>query len=197
MSRDSSVYNVLCFTTNNTSFKPLSVLEKYAISSGYDQKKIVRLEPLEFYYKINSKEVLVSFHQIINLTQGKLDICYFAESYLILIDLEMENTYQNLSEIINFMNNLCDSEKTVFILGLYSNAKNIKDNLNEGNVVEFLDKKKLIYEYFEANIGITNDFNKTIDFIIEEGIKKVQRKLKDGELTNKSDSQSKSRCNIF
>ena len=198
MSRGSSVYNVLCFTTNNKSFMPLSILEKYLTSSGYDQKNIIRLNPLDFYYSINSKKILLSFHEIINLNQEKTDICFFADSYLILIDLEKDNTYQILSDIINFMNNLCDLEKTVFVLGLYMDAKNIKNNLNEENIKEFLDKKKLIYEYFESNVAITSDFNKTINFIIEEGIKKAEKKLKDGEMNNnKIDSDSRSHCDIF
>ena len=197
MSRGSSIYNVLCFTTNNKSFMPLSILEKYLTSSGYDQKNIIRLNPLDFYYSINKKKILLSFHEIINLNQEKTDICFFADSYLILIDLEKDNTYQNLTDIINFMNNLCDLEKTVFVLGLYMDAKNIKNNLNEENIKEFLDKKKMIYEYFESNIALTSDFNKTINFIIEEGIKKVEKKLKDGELNNENESDSRSHCNIF
>ena len=197
MSKESSVYNVLCFTTNNKSFMPLSILEKYITSSGYDKKNIQRLNPLDFYYTINYKKILLSFHEIINLNQEKTDICFFADSYLILIDLEKDNTYQNLTDIINFMNNLCDLEKTVFVLGLYMDAKNIKNNLNEENIKEFLDKKKMIYEYFESNIALTSDFNKTINFIIEEGIKKVEKKLKDGELNNENESDSRSHCNIF
>ena len=63
------------------------------------------------------------------------------------------------------MNNLCDLEKTVFVLGLYMDAKNIKNNLNEENIKEFLDKKKMIYEYFESNIALTSDFNKTVNSV--------------------------------
>ena len=113
------------------------------------------------------------------------------------MDLENENTFKNLDTIINFMINLCDIEKTIFILGLYSNAQKIKNDLNEENVKEFLDKKNLIYEYVESNFDLINDFNKSIDYIIEEGIKKVEKKLKDGELNTKNDSESKSNCDIF
>ena len=197
MSNDQYIYNVLCFSTNKKTYEPLSVLKNYIISSGYNPKKIIRYNPLDFYYQTKSTQILISFHQIINFNEVNMDICHFAESYIIMIDLESNDTYNNINEIVDYMNNLCDSEKTVFVLGLYSNPNNIKNNLNEANVKEFLDKKNLIYEYVESNIKLTRDFIKTIDYIIEEGIKKVETKIKEGDLNNKIDSDSKSRCVIF
>lgn len=197
MSNKPNIYHVICFTTNAKSFEPISILQKYIISSEYYRKQIIKFNPLEFHYKIDTKEILISFHQIIDLTKENFDPCYLADSYLIIMDLENENTFKNLDTIINFMINLCDIEKTIFILGLYSNAQKIKNDLNEENVKEFLDKKNLIYEYVESNFDLINDFNKSIDYIIEEGIKKVEKKLKDGELNTKNDSESKSNCDIF
>ena len=205
MSDTSFIFNILCFTTDEKSFEPLKILRNYAIYSGYNKKEVKRYNPLEFYYK--ERTILISFHQIINLAQEKNYICCLADSYLIFLDLEKTNTFENLNEIINFMNNLCDLEKTVYIVGLYSDFKKIKDDLNEGSIKEFLENKKLLYEYFEAKIQSTNDFNKinslyfpknkTIDFIIEEGIKKKENKLKNQELNTKNDSESKSNCFIF
>ena len=195
MSDGSFIFNILCFTTDEKSFEPLTILRNYAIYSEYNKKEVKRYNPLEFYYK--ERAILISFHQIINLAQEKNYICCLADSYLIFLDLEKTNTFENLNEIINFMNNLCDLEKTVYIVGLYSDFKKIKDDLNEGSIKEFLENKKLLYEYFEAKIQSTNDFNKTIDFIIEEGIKKKENKLKNQELSTKNDSESKSNCFIF
>ena len=95
------------------------------------------------------------------------------------------------------MNNLCDLEKTAYILGLYSNIENIKNDLNEEDIKEFLEDKVLTYEYFEAKIQSTNDFNKTIDYIIEGGLKKIENKLKNQDLVIKTDSESKSNCVVF
>ena len=197
MSNDPYIYNVLCFTTNTKSFEPLTILKKYITSSGYNPKKIASENPLNIYYNFNTSKILISFLQIINLEKERLEVGYLVESYIILVDLENDNTYENLDMIINCMNNYCDLEKTVFILGLYSNAKNIQKNMNEENVKEFLDGKNLIYEYIESNYALINDFNKAIDFILEEGIKKVEKKIKESELKNKTDSESESHCNIF
>ena len=197
MSENSFVYNILCFTTNENSFEPLSLLKKYATCSEYNTKKVIRYNPLDFYYKTNSRTILISINQIINLIQGKNPICCFADSYLIFLDLEDENIFDKLNEIINFMNNLCDLEKTAYILGLYSNIENIKNDLNEEDIKEFLEDKVLTYEYFEAKIQSANDFNKTMDYIIEGGLKKIENKLKNQDLVTKTDSESKSNCVIF
>ena len=119
MSNKPNIYHVICFTTNAKSFEPISILQKYIISSEYYRKQIIKFNPLEFHYKIDTKEILISFHQIIDLTKENFDTCYLADSYLIIMDLENENTFKNLDTIINFMINLCDIEKTIFILGLY------------------------------------------------------------------------------
>ena len=197
MSNASYIYNVLCFTTNLKLFEPISILKKFMESTNQTKKKVTKENPLNFNYKINDKKILLSFHQITDFTQEKLDICYFADSYLIIIDLENDNTYKNLEEIIIFMRNLCDLEKTVFVLGLYSNTQKTKNNLNEENVIEFLEEKRLIYEYFESNIDSINDLNKTIDFILKEGFKKIEKKIKDGDSGVKTDSESNSHCFIF
>ena len=62
---------------------------------------------------------------------------------------------------------------------------------------EFLEDKILTYEYFEAKIQSANDFNKTMDYIIEGGLKKIENKLKNQDLVIKTDSESKSNCVVF
>ena len=197
MSNASYIYNVLCFTTNLELFEPISILKQFMESTNQTKKKLNKENPLNFNYKINEKKILLSFHQINDFTQEKSDICYFADSYLIIIDLENDNTYKNLDEIIIFMKNLCDLEKTVFVLGLYSNAEKTRNNLNEENVTEYLEEKRLIYEYFESNIDSINDLNKTIDFILKEGFKKIEKKIKEGYNGYQTDSESNSHCFIF
>ena len=197
MSNASYIYNVLCFTTNLELFEPISILKQFMESTNQTKKKLNKENPLNFNYKINEKKILLSFHQINDFTQEKSDICYFADSYLIIIDLENDNTYKNLDEIIIFMKNLCDLEKTVLVLGLYSNAEKTRNNLNEENVTEYLEEKRLIYEYFESNIDSINDLNKTIDFILKEGFKKIEKKIKEGYNGYQTDSESNSHCFIF
>ena len=193
----SNVYNILCFTTNSELYEPFSIMKKFTNSLDNNSKKLVKDNSLNFYYKINTRKILTSFHQITNFNTENKYICNLTDSLMILIDLEDDNTYQNLTEIINIMTNFCDLEKTIFIIGLYSKAQKIKEDLNEENIKEFLEEKKLIYEYFESNVESSNDLNKIIDFIITEGFKKVEKKFKDAENMIRNESESNSNCIIF
>ena len=193
----SNVYNILCFTTNSELYEPFSIMKKFTNSLDNNSKKLVKDNSLNFYYKINTRKILTSFHQITNFNTENKYICNLTDSLMILIDLEDNNTYQNLTEIINIMTNFCDLEKTIFTIGLYSNAQKIKKDLNEENIKEFLEEKKLIYEYFESNVESSNDLNKIIDFIITEGFKKVEKKFKDAENMIRNESESNSNCIIF
>ena len=201
MSKEPFVFNMICFTTNKDRFSPLAIMKKYMENSGYNNMKIEKNNTLNFYYKLENTQyklnkLLISTHEILNFEKGKFDICSFADSFLIIIDLEKDDTYDNLDIIINFMKNVCDLEKNIFVLGLYVDAKNTKKELDEENIIEYLDDKKLIYEYVESNIDSIKDLIKTIDFIIKEGIKKIEKKIIEMENNSKIDTECESKCNL-
>jgi len=202
MSKSPIIFNMVCFTTNNNTFCPLTVMRKFLINSGNNNKPEIKNNNLNFDFQLENKKykiskILISIHQILNFEGGNFDLCSFADSYLIIIDLEKDRTYEQLDIIISFMNNYCDLEKMVFVMGVYNNAKNIKKELAEENIIEYLDEKKLTYEYVESNSESSQDLVKTIDFILKEGIKKVENKIIENANNSKFDSQSKSKCFIF
>ena len=202
MSKDSFNFNMVCFTTNSDRFRPLSIMEKYISNSGYNNIKPKKDNNLLFYYKLENNQyknnkILILTHEILNYEEEKYDICNLCDSYLIIIDLEKDDTYDKLDVIINFMKNICDLEKSIFVLGVYVDAKNTKKELDEENIIDYLDGHKLIYEYVESNIDSIKDLVKTIDFIIKEGIKKIERKIKELDKNAKIESESKSKCIIY
>ena len=202
MSKSPIIFNMVCFTTNNNTFCPLTVMRKFLINSGNNNKPEIKNNNLNFDFQLENKKykiskILISIHQILNFEGGNFDLCSFADSYLIIIDLEKDRTYEQLDIIISFMNNYCDLEKMVFVMGVYNNAKNIKKELAEENIIEYLDEKKLTYEYVESNSESSQDLVKTIDFILKEGIKKVENKIIENANNSKFGSESKSKCFIF
>lgn len=202
MSKSPIIFNMVCFTTNNNTFCPLTVMRKFLINSGNNNKPEIKNNNLNFDFQLENKKykiskILISIYQILNFEGGNFDLCSFADSYLIIIDLEKDRTYEQLDIIISFMNNYCDLEKMVFVMGVYNNAKNIKKELAEENIIEYLDEKKLTYEYVESNSESSQDLVKTIDFILKEGIKKVENKIIENANNSKFDSESKSKCFIF
>lgn len=202
MSKSPIVFNMVCFTTNNNTFSPLTIMKKFLINSGNNNKPEIKNNNMNFYFQLENNKykinkILISIYQILNFEEGNFDLCSFADSYLIIIDLEKDGIYEQLDIIISFMNNYCDLEKNVFVLGVYNNAKNIKKELAEENIIEYLDEKKLTYEYVESNSESSQDLVKTIDFILKEGIKKFENKIIENANNTKNDSESKSNCLIF
>ena len=203
MSKEPFNFNMVCFTTNSERFRPLSIINKYLTNSDCgDDIKLNKKNSIKFYYKLENmkfkhKKILILINEILNLEEEKYDICNFCDSYLIIIDLESDDTYEQLETILNFMRNICDLEKSIFILGVYFDSKNTKKELDEENIIDYLDGQKLIYEYVESNVDSIKDLVKTIDFIIKEGIKKIEKKIVEMELKEQTENQCKSICSIY
>ena len=200
MSKDQFIFNMACFSTNSERFRPLLIIEKFMTNSDYDYMQ-KNDSALSFYYKVESNnkqnKLLLTIYEILNFDEAKNDICTYSDAYLIIIDLESEDTYEKLDKIINYMKNICDLEKGIFVLGVYEDAKNTKQELDEENIIEYLDGQKLIYEYVESNVDSIKDLVKTVDFILKEGVKKIERKFIQKENNLQKESESKSKCIIF
>ena len=143
MSKDQFIFNMACFSTNSERFRPLLIIEKFMTNSDYDYMQ-KNDSALSFYYKVESKnnkynKLLLSIYEIVNFEDAQNDICTYSDSYLIIIDLESDDTYKKLDTIINYMRNICDLEKSIFVLGVYEDVKNTKKELDEENIIEYLD----------------------------------------------------------
>ena len=201
MSKDQFIFNMACFSTNSERFRPLLIIEKFMTNSDYDYMQKSD-NALSFYYKLETdkskqNKLLLSIYEILNFDEAQNDICTYSDSYLIILDLESDDTYEKLDTIINYMRNICDMEKGIFVLGVYEDVKNTKQELDEENIIEYLDGQKLIYEYVESNVDSIKDLVKTVDFILKEGIKKIEKKyILRGNKSN-NESESKSKCVIF
>ena len=201
MSKDQFIFNMACFSTNSERFRPLLIIEKFMTNSDYDYMQKSD-NALSFYYKretdkTKQNKLLLSVYEILNFDEAQNDICTYSDSYLIILDLESEDTYEKLDTIINYMRNICDMEKGIFVLGVYEDVKNTKQELDEENIIEYLDGQKLIYEYVESNVDSIKDLVKTVDFILKEGIKKIEKKYILRENKSNNESESKSKCVIF
>ena len=201
MSKDQFIFNMACFSTNSERFRPLLIIEKFMTNSDYDYMQKSD-NALSFYYKLETdkskqNKLLLTIYEILNFDEAQNDICTYSDSYLIILDLESEDTYEKLDTIINYMRNICDMEKGIFVLGVYEDVKNTKQELDEENIIEYLDGQKLIYEYVESNVDSIKDLVKTVDFILKEGIKKIEKKFILRENKSNNESESKSKCVIF
>ena len=99
MSKSPIIFNMVCFTTNNNTFCPLTVMRKFLINSGNNNKPEIKNNNLNFDFQLENKKykiskILISICQILNFEGGNFDLCSFADSYLIIIDLEKDRTYE-------------------------------------------------------------------------------------------------------
>ena len=100
--------------------------------------------------------------------------------------------------IFNYIQNNGNADKKIYIVGLYINANNIKDEYKEDNIKEYLDQQKFNYDYSEINFDSSNELIRIIDFISNDTIKIKKEKYQTSNInTEKENAQSGSGCIIF
>ena len=107
--------------------------------------------------------------------------------------MEKEDLYQELDYIILYIINNCLPEKKIFVLGAYNNAKNIREDLKEENIKDYIDNKSINYEYLELNINNQNDLINIIEFITKQSLTNNDIQNDNGLDKGKSNSA----CHIF
>jgi hypothetical protein len=109
------------------------------------------------------------------------------------IDLEYEDSFQNLEFIINFIRNKIDPDNKIFIYGIYKNKNNIQNNLSENNLENYFDNQRIFYDYTEVDLNDNATLVKIFDFIIMEGVNNIKEK----NYVNSNDNQNYSSCSFI
>ena len=198
MKSESPSFIFVCFSTDNEAYKPMSIIRQYLI---FEECKNVKYkeDSVEFNHNLNKDNNYVhfKFYEILDIDKSNSK-CNFADSYLILINLEKVDIFGQIDSIFNYIQNNGNSDKKIYIIGLYMNANNIKDEYKEENIKEYLEQQNTNYEYSEVNFDSTNELIKIIDFISNDTIKTKKNYIKQNNNNNEHDNdQSGSKCFIF
>ena len=198
MKSESPSFIFVCFSTDNEAYKPMSIIRQYLI---FEECKNVKYkeDSVEYNHNLNKDNNYVhfKFYEILDIDKSNSK-CNFADSYLILINLEKVDIYGQMDSIFNYIQNNGNSDKKMYIIGLYMNANNIKDEYKEENIKEYLEQQNTNYEYSEVNFDSTNELIKIIDFISNDTIKTKKNYIKQNNNNNEHDNdQSGSKCFIF
>ena len=198
MKSESPSFIFVCFSTDNEAYKPMSIIRQYLI---FEECKNVKYkeDSVEFNHNLNKDNNYVhfKFYEILDIDKSNSK-CNFADSYLILINLEKVDIFGQMDSIFNYIQNNGNSDKKMYIIGLYMNANNIKDEYKEENIKEYLEQQNTNYEYSEVNFDSTNELIKIIDFISNDTIKTKKNYIKQNNNNNEHDNdQSGSKCFIF
>ena len=198
MKSESPSFIFVCFSTDNEAYKPMSIIRQYLI---FEECKNVKYkeDSVEYNHNLNKDNNYVhfKFYEILDIDKSNSK-CNFADSYLILINLEKVDIFGQIDSIFNYIQNNGNSDKKIYIIGLYMNANNIKDEYKEENIKEYLEQQNTNYEYSEVNFDSTNELIKIIDFISNDTIKTKKNYIKQNNNNNEHDNdQSGSKCFIF
>ena len=194
-----SSFTIICFSTDIELYKPMSIIRQYLVSEECSNVKYIKDEGVEYYHKLNkdNNSGNFKFFELINLDKSN-SRCNLADSYLILINLEKEEIFEQTDLIFNYIQNNGNADKKIYIVGLYINANNIKDEYKEDNIKEYLDQQKFNYDYSEINFDSSNELIRIIDFISNDTIKIKKEKYQSSNInTEKENAQSGSGCIIF
>ena len=194
MSKIKKKFKTLSFSTPIPNLSPCSVLNIFLSNNLCSNIKNINNHSIEYDYQLDSNVIVhTQFSEAYTLNR-KYDMSIYADSYIIIIDLESEVSYTNLDSIISYMKENCNIEKKIFFLGIYKNVDNINEDLKEENIKDFIDNKKLNYDYLELNIEYKNDLIKIMEFITNQSISN-----KDGKENSfdNNEGQSKSKCILY
>ena len=193
---DSSVL-IICFSTDNETYRPMAIIRQYLISEECSNIKYIKEDAVEYDHNLNKDNKIIHFKfiELLNIDKSSPK-CNLADSYIILINLEKDEIFEQIDSIFNYIENNGNTEKKIYVTGFYINANNIKDDYKEDNIKEYLDQQKFNYEYSELNFDSTNELVKIIDFISNETIKTKKDTFKKNNNEQEKD-QSNSGCFII
>lgn len=190
-------YTTLAFSTNISELLPSTILKIFLSNNFCINTKYINENRIEYDYLIdNDKDNVIHtiFVEAKSLNK-KYEINRIANSYLIIIDLEKDNTYKELDSIILYILNNCDLEKKTFVIAVYKDVNNIKEELKEENIKDYIDNKRINYEYLELNINNSNDLIQIIEFIIKQSVSNEDNQ--EGKIDRDKGKSKSNGCHIF
>ena len=161
------------YTNKNSEANTLkSIIKAFFNDDKYSEIKKKNIIQYEFIHKIldedgNKNEYKINFIEI-NLKNYIND--EFIDCYIIFFDLENKDSLGELDKILNFIKKINLNEKRIYLINVFNNEKNIKEDLTEENIKKYFDKNN-INNYDISTIDLTasnSELTKIIDSILLE-----------------------------
>ena len=196
---NNAAFNAVFFSTNLSTFGLQSITELYFKEThckNLSQKK--KNFQVKFIRKLNenkfSFETFGTFYEQ-NYVYDNPKILEEVDCYIIIFDLEFNDSLVELNKITGFLSDKCDGEKNIYLITIYKNQNDIKKDFTEKNIKYYFSKYFLEnYDFDIVNIDSTNELVKKIDEIIIESLK---NKGLDGGVDNLDTDKSNSKCKIY
>ena len=167
------IFNAICFSTNNQSFNTISVMKKYFMSTECSDISYNKNTCVKFIHKLLAEngtkvDCQNTYIEIYPLSNNKT-ISDKNDCYIIFFDLEFNESLIELNKILNYIYISRNTDKKIYLLNIYTNEKNIKEDLTEENIKGYFEKNHLTnYDISEVNLDSTDEIVKVIDSLTED-----------------------------
>ena len=203
----SSKIRILCFDINNGCKKdlkenilelenPLRILDEFQdIHLFFDSEKIqVKTSEIQYKFIVNFSEKNNIIFEIIILNDLSFihDVSLNADANLIFINLENQNTLEQLEKVVDYIYNYCFSiEIITYLIGIYKNK--INPLLDNESIESLFEEKELNCEIYQIKY---NDKGSPKHICLYNN--KEMKHNKNGNKKKKTTNHdNKDNCNIF
>ena len=190
------IFNATCFSTNNQSFDTISVMKQYFMSTECSDVSYIKNTCVKFIHKLLAEngtkvDCQNTYIEIYPLSKNK-KTSDKNDCFIIFLDLEFNESLIELNKILNFINIYCDTEKKIYLITIYTNENNIKENLTEENIKVYFGKYFITnYDISMVNMDSKDEIVKVIDSLTQDTLQ--EKNLFNGN-KNMDMDKSKSHC---
>ena len=193
MSESEEKIQIVSFSTNDTNYTPIDILQILLDQYTHTVVKKSR-HAIAFMMALpdSIKQTKIMMCSVLNLTKeytGITDV----NCYLVFIDLKNENSKETFNLIISFLKDYCDLGKKIFVLGIVNKDNDIKQIISEKDIINIMDSGNFIYEYSEIDLEKTKE---VADSLLNIFIKCSKEKATEDNKIEKYGKQAHS-CNVF
>ena len=147
---------MIVFVTNEKSHPPNDIIAKYYLNkhTHFLIKKSKEILAFSTVFPDQKKTTKIMLCTLIDLNmeyEGIKDV----NCYLIVVDLQKENSKEKLEEIFTYINSYCNLSKKVFILGVNEKEEETGIKISEEEIDQRIND--LEYDYLELNLDNDND----------------------------------------
>lgn len=193
-------FSVICFSTDQATYKPMDVVKQYltvqqCANIKYDCDS--RVDYDHCCNNLNGRITQCRFYQILNYEKEENNnICSKADSYIVIINLESSEVYNQIEMILNYIDNFGKKDMKIYFMGLYLDVDEIKCLNSKEDIKEYLEQQNIFYEYNEIDYNSPDDIASVISAITNDTLKnKIYDTL---NLTKEIEKSNKARsCCLF
>ena len=172
-------FEAICFSTNNVNFTSISIMKQYFMSTICSDIRYISNHNVTFKHNLivgnNNIECQNSYIEI-TPTVKNCKINKESDCFIIFYDLEYNDSLTEFFKIIKMISNLGFTDKKLYIIGIYTNENNKKDDdIFENEISKCLEQYLITDpDFSQVNIEESEDFAKKIDKITIECLQNKQ-----------------------